>query len=130
MAKKPNRPPRYREDGALLCSAHTTAGKPCNAPAMSGQTVCHKHGGAAPQAKRAAKLRLLELVDPAIATLAREMARAENSRDKQAAANSILDRAGYGRQQQITTDDARTMLFHRLMQAQQQDTEPEGDTPS
>ena len=97
---------------------------------MTGQLVCHKHGGASPQAKRKAKLRLLELVDPAVATLAREMARAENSRDRQAAANSILDRAGYGRQQQITTDDARTMLFHRLLEAQQENNDHEGDTPS
>lgn len=65
----------------------------------------------------------MELVDPAIATLGREMMKAENSRDRQSAANSILDRAGYGRAQQITTDDARSMLLHRLLEAQQKPDE-------
>ena len=123
MSKKPDDEPRYRSDGARLCSAKTTKGTPCKAPAMHGQRVCHKHGGAAPQARRAAKLRLMELVDPAIATLGREMMKAENSRDRQSAANSILDRAGYGRAQQITTDDARSMLLHRLLEAQQKPDE-------
>lgn len=117
--------PRYRDDGTLLCHAKTSAGNPCQAPAMLGQKVCHKHGGAAPQNRRAAKLRLAALADPAIATLGRIMATAESDKDKLAAANSILDRTGYGRSQTITTDDARALLLERLLEAQQETSEGE-----
>jgi hypothetical protein len=81
--------------------------------------VCRMHGGASPGAKRKAALRLLELVDPAIATLAREMAQADTSKDRQSAANSILDRAGYGRAQMVEVGDARQMLIQRLIDLQQ-----------
>lgn len=64
--------------------------------------------------RRAAAIRLMELVDPAIATLAREMDDADSSSDRQRAANSILDRAGVGRQQRIELDDARQVLADRL----------------
>jgi hypothetical protein len=43
----------------VRCSAHTKAGKPCGQPPMSGQTVCRKHGGKAPQNLNAAEQRLL-----------------------------------------------------------------------
>lgn len=69
------------------------------------------HGGAAPQVRRKATLRLLELIDPAIATLAREMATAEKSADKQRAANSILDRAGMPRRTEIMDGAAATDLL-------------------
>jgi len=89
------------------------------APAMRGQNVCRAHGGAASAAKRAAKLRLAALVEPAIATLAREMAdRSNTSRDKQTAANSLLDRAGWGRVTKIEAADARELLFQRLLEIQ------------
>lgn len=116
----PQEQPRYDERGVLLCHANTSAGNPCKAPAMRGQKVCHKHGGAAPQNKRKAKLRLDALAYPAIATLAKEMTNAEASRDRQSAANSILDRAGYSRTHNVTTDDAREILLERLLQAQQE----------
>lgn len=112
--------PRYTVRGARACSAHTTAGAPCGAPAMNGQRVCSKHGGSSPQAKAAARLRLAALADPAIETLAREMEHAEEPRDRLAAANSILDRAGYGRSQHVTTEDARQMLLESLLQAREQ----------
>lgn len=88
---------------------------------MKGQRVCLKHGGASPQAKRKAQLRLAELVSPAIATLAREMANADKSSDKQRAANSILDRAGVPRS--VTSPDgeaARDLLLERLYQLREQ----------
>lgn len=82
---------------------------------MRGGTTCRSHGGAAPQVKAKARLRLLELVDPAIATLAREMVQADASGDRQKAANSILDRAGYARMTRVEAVDAREVLIQRLL---------------
>jgi hypothetical protein len=61
-------------------------------------------------------MRLLELIAPAIATLAREMTGATASADRQRAANSILDRAGVVRSQGPEGDVARALLIDRLMQ--------------
>lgn len=56
------------------CKAHTSGSKrPCKKDAIAGGTVCQRHGGGAPQVKAAAKMRLLALVDPALAVLARTM---------------------------------------------------------
>lgn len=115
------------------CRATSKAtGKPCGRTAVPGATVCRYHGGAAPQVKRKAALRLLELVDPAITTLAREMVQADKSSDRQRAANSILDRAGVPRA--TTTPDgeaAKDLLVERLRQIREQQetegTEPEDD---
>lgn len=115
---------RVDEQNRRLCSATSKrSGEMCRAPAMKGQNVCRLHGGASSQARRKAKLRLMELVDPAIATLAREMAQADKSADKQRAANSILDRAGFGRQQSVEVDDARAMLLQRILAARGQSVE-------
>ena len=108
---------RYDAQGRRLCKAlrrHT--GEPCSSPAMRGQDVCRMHGGGAPQNRRKAKLRLLELVDPAIATLAREMTQADTSADRRHAAIAILDRAGFGRETRITGGDARELLVKRLLE--------------
>lgn len=57
-----------------LCTAKSSqSGKPCKRHAIAGGTVCPTHGGSAPRVKEAAKRRLLELVDPALAVLARSM---------------------------------------------------------
>ncbi len=53
-------------------------------------------------------------MDPAIATLAREMVNATTSRDRQRAANSILDRSGWGRVTKVEAVDARQVLLQRL----------------
>lgn len=63
-----------------------------------------------------ARLRLFELVDPAIATLAREMKSAQSSADRQRAANSILDHAGYGRASKVEPADARALLLELLLE--------------
>ncbi|MGO4360804.1 HGGxSTG domain-containing protein [Terrabacter sp. RAF57] len=110
-------PPRIDEQNRRLCHATSKrTGEPCNAPAMHGMDVCRIHGGSAPQARRSARQRLLDLVDPAIATLAREMEQAESSSDRQRAANSILDRAGYARLPKIDEDEARDILVQRLIE--------------
>jgi hypothetical protein len=38
----------------MICTARTSAGKPCKGQAVSGATVCRVHGGKAPQVQRAA----------------------------------------------------------------------------
>lgn len=97
------------------CTATNRQGKRCGKSAIPGGNVCRMHGGAAPQVQRKARIRLLELIDPAIATLAREMVSADRSGDRQRAANSILDRAGMPRT--VATPDsevAKELLLERL----------------
>ncbi|MEU2203026.1 HGGxSTG domain-containing protein [Microbacterium oleivorans] len=120
-------PAEYDAQGRRLCGAKTREAGSCRAPAMAGQARCRMHGGSLPQARRAARLRLAELVDPAIGTLAREMVKAERSADRQRAANSILDRAGIARETRVETSDARTMLLERLaaLQAERELQAPE-----
>jgi hypothetical protein len=101
--------------GKKICGKKTRAGTPCQKPPIAGATVCRLHGGAAPQVKRAAKLRLLELVDPAIATLARIMATSDNEALRLKAAQDILDRGGLPKGAQVTVDDARTALIEKLI---------------
>lgn len=102
-------PPRPR------CHATNRRGDPCGAYAIPGGTVCTYHGGAAPQVQRKASLRLLELVDPAIAVLAREMDNPEASAGERIrAAENVLDRAGYPRRVTTDVETAREMLIQRL----------------
>lgn len=115
-------------NGARRCKAKSSrSGQRCKAPAMAAQEVCQAHGGSSPQARAKAQLRLLALVDPAIEVLATEMDNAENaSSERQAAANSILDRAGYSRTHNVTTTDARDLLTAKLLEAVAANVEPEG----
>ena len=98
------------------CTAKsTTSGERCRKSAIVGGTVCDRHGGGAPQVRRKATLRLLELVDPAIGTLAREMVNADKSADRQRAANSILDRAGMPRTATVIDgESAKALLVERI----------------
>lgn len=45
---------------ARKCAAHKKNGDPCGNYAITGGRVCRMHGGAAPQVRRAAEMRLLE----------------------------------------------------------------------
>lgn len=116
----------------VSCTATSKAtGKRCARRPVPGATVCRVHGGAAPQVQRRAALRLLELVDPAIATLAREMAQADKSADRQRAANSILDRAGVPRRVDVSdTEAAKALLIERLLTLREQGGVPPGDLPA
>ena len=101
--------------GKRVCSARRTNGQPCGKPPIKGGTVCATHGGSAPQVRRKAALRLLELVDPAISTLAREMVQADKSADRQRAANSLLDRAGVPRTATVIDgESAKALLVERI----------------
>lgn len=101
---------------APRCTATNRAGERCKRRPIPGGNVCTNHGGKAPQVKRRAQLRLLELIDPAIATLAREMATATKSSDRQRAANSLLDRAGMGRHQEVDIHTAQDLLIQRVLE--------------
>jgi hypothetical protein len=110
---------RFDARNRRLCSAHSSrTGELCRNAAMHGQKVCRSHGGSARRARDKATLRLAGLVDPAIATLAREMVNADTSRERQSAANSILDRSGWGRVTKVEAVDARQMLLQRLHEMQ------------
>ena len=86
------------------CSAkaHRT-GERCKAPAILGGTVCRVHGGATPVVKKAAKERLLALLDPALAAL-HKILTDPNADDsvKVRAAIATLDRTGHGPGQTVT----------------------------
>lgn len=110
--------------GYVTCSARNKVGNRCGKRPEPGTNVCRLHGGAAPQVRRKAALRLMELVDPAIATLAREMTRADKSADRQRAANSILDRAGIVRQVDHDTETAKALLVERLLAMREQANAP------
>lgn len=67
------------------------------------------------------RVKLGDLVDPAIAVLAREMVQADKSADRQRAANSILDRAGLSRT--ISSPDSEAsaeLLKEKLIQLKAQ----------
>ena len=79
----------------MRCSAHNRAGKQCGKDAIPGAVVCHMHGGKSPQVKEAAKLRLLEMVDPALATMLRMVTKSKIDAVRLQAARDILDRTGF-----------------------------------
>lgn len=92
----------------------------CRKACIPGGTVCNTHGGAAPQVKKRAALRLMSLIDPAISVLAREMVQADKSSDRQRAANSLLDRAGVGRAAgDMDANAAKAMLMERYHNLQE-----------
>lgn len=103
--------------GDRRCKARNRAGQRCGAWAIHGSTVCRVHGGSAPQVKRKAALRLIELIDPAIATLGRVMVDPNaKDADKLRAAENVLDRGGLPRTQEVSSPDtAREVLIERLL---------------
>lgn len=79
------------------CTAHNRQGQRCGKDALRGTTVCRLHGGAAPQVREAARLRLLQAADPAAAELVAQLKnRKLPARDRRSAAVAVLDRAGLG----------------------------------
>ena len=112
-------PVRVDRQGRLVCNAHLLkdATKLCRAPIVGGMRVCRLRGGPSPQAKNAARVRLADLVDPAITTLALVMAdKTAKDVDRLRAADSILDRAGVIRGQKITVDESVNILKARAIE--------------
>lgn len=110
-------PPTGRIFHGPRCRARSKqSGERCGNPAMPGAYTCRFHGSATPTARAKAQLRLVELIDPAIATLAREMTTAKNSNDRQRAANSLLDRAGVPRRTEVDHGAAQALLVDRIQE--------------
>ena len=98
------------------CRAHNRAGNQCGNYAIPGGMVCRMHGGAIPKVRDKARLRLAALIEPAIQRLATEMDSEKTPpADRIRAANSILDRAGYGRIATLDVEAARDVLTERII---------------
>lgn len=100
--------------------AKSRGGAQCAEATVPGATVCRIHGGAAPQVGRAARLRLIEAIEPAIATLIKEMAQADRPADRIKAANSLLDRAGVPRVTETSVDAAREAVLQEMIRMRNQ----------
>lgn len=80
-------------DDSRRCTAHSSqTGERCRKPAIRGGTVCGSHGGSAPQVRDAAKRRLIDLVDPALARL-QDLLDSSDERIRLQACRLILDKA-------------------------------------
>jgi hypothetical protein len=98
------------------CRAHNRQGGPCGNYAIPGGMVCRMHGGAIPHVRDKARMRLIALIEPALGVLSDVMASEKAAdADKIRAANSVLDRAGYGRVQTIDVEAAREVLTQRIL---------------
>jgi hypothetical protein len=72
---------------------------------VKGAAVCRIHGGGAPQVQKSAKQRLLDMVNPALAELARIMAdKKADDHVKLKAIQTVLDRAGFNRGVNISVE--------------------------
>lgn len=76
---------------------------------------CKLHGGNTPNHKTAARLKLAELTDPAIAVLGRILVDQDATEAARLrAAENILDRGGYPRSTNFNAEAAREVLKGRL----------------
>ena len=78
------------------CKAKSSrTGEPCKRYAIAGGTVCPFHGGNSPQVKAKAKMRLLQMVDPAMSVIERCLLADSDVPHAVAlkAATEVLDRA-------------------------------------
>lgn len=100
------------------CTARSRrTGQRCRKTAIPGGTVCTMHGGRAIQVRRKADLRLAQLVEPALAQLARELVNTTTGTpmSRLRALENILDRAGYPRGAVVSNaEEARAQLLERL----------------
>ena len=97
--KRPMEPPDPWKGQGRQCTARSSqTGKPCGNAPIRGGTVCRKHGGAAPQVKAKAALRLATLTDPAIRALdalLKPAAAKKHPAQALGAAKDVLDRTGH-----------------------------------
>ncbi len=103
----PSAPGTKNPERRCTATARNT-GERCKRAAIKGGTVCTTHGGNLPQVRKAAKERLLDLVDPALAELHRVLSD-KNADDavKVRAALGILDRTGHGPSAKINVSSSK-----------------------
>lgn len=135
-------------DGVLRCRAKSTrSGERCRRAATPGTWVCATHGSSSPAVRQKAQLRLLELVNPATAKLARILASTNDDRVALKAVEMIYDRTGLHAKVEVDDSASRQMLVERLIKLRDQkaeaarahddvidadivyDTDPETDDP-
>jgi len=89
------------------CTAHKKNGARCRKHSINGSNVCRSHGGAAPQVKRAAALRLLMAADSVAGELVRiALSKTASDATKVQAIFGILDRVGLNARQAVDVDVA------------------------
>jgi|GEM_PF-2180280 len=97
----PDRLMRFRQ----RCRATKANGEPCKNYAIHGGSVCPMHGGKSGPVKKAARERLLEMVDPAMAQLLRIITKKDTSdADRIRAIQIVLDRTGYHAKAEVTAE--------------------------
>ena len=104
------------DDEQPRCTARAkSTGQQCRNPPIRGGTVCRMHGGAAPQVRRSATLRLDRLVAPAVTQLARILVDDDTSDAvRLRAIEAVLNRTGHPARTEIDLQQARESLAARL----------------
>jgi len=105
-------------DGNPRCTAWSSQRHHrCERARHPGAMVCASHGASAPQVKARARLRLLELVDPATAVLAQILSdRTLKPADRLRAVENIYDRAGIPRRTEVDHSSAQALLLARIQE--------------
>jgi len=126
MASDELKPKRHAPRGPLIqkdpmapahpmgrCTATSKqSGKPCRQPAIPGGTVCHYHGGGAPQVKQKALERLMALQHPAIDRLTQLIAQEAFPTVAYAASRDVLDRTMGKPTEQHTVEHSGELTIH------------------
>lgn len=117
-----------RMDDHNLCTAKRRNGKPCLNYAINGSNVCRMHGGAAPQVRAAAQVRILMASDLAAKKLVDLMESPKvDDRVKLAAAKDLLDRANLAGKQSIEVGVVQPKSFEDWIGEAIVDTEEDDD---
>lgn len=103
----------FHKEDRRRCTHMYADGKQCEALPIHGAEVCISHGGQLPSTQKAARLRLLSMVEPALNCLERAMDAADWPVATRAAV-AILDRAGFGPMMKVTVDGVQTSEYKEL----------------
>lgn len=118
-------------DGVLRCRAKSSqSGERCKRAATPGTWVCATHGSRAPAVRAKAQLRLMELVNPATAKLARILASTQDDRVALKAVEMIFDRTGLHPKVGVDVDASRQLLVERLTKLKEQREMPADQDPN
>lgn len=110
-------------DGVLRCRATSSqSGQRCRRAATPGTWVCATHGASSPAVRQKAQMRLLELVQPATAKLARVLATTTDDRVALKAVEMIYDRTGLHAKVEVDDAASRQLLVDRLIRLREQQT--------